>query len=93
MSNIPEARARLEALRNRAGSVSVRNELTAIIDMLKRQAIKPRRSPIQSVPMTAFIGASIRSIAAAHPNYSNQTIADRFGVNSGRVSEALAGKW
>lgn len=43
--------------------------------------------------MSAMIGNMVRLINSTHPSMSAQQIADRLGVNPGRVSEAIAGKW
>lgn len=60
--------------------------------LLYRQHTKPR-SPIKSARMTSGIARSIRILNNARPTLSAQEIADMFGVNPGRVSEAIAGKW
>ena len=55
-----------------------------------RQAHKPRRATIKNRPMTVELKYRIRSYALNNPNLSNQEVANKFGVNPGRVSEALA---
>ncbi len=46
----------------------------------------PRKRPKESTP------EAIREFAAKYPDLDNHIIAVRFGVNTARVSEALAGK-
>ena len=38
------------------------------------------------------LAEEIREYAGANPGMSHQTIAEKFGVNHGRVSEAIKGK-
>lgn len=49
------------------------------------------RAPTKSRPVTASIANQIVTYRAAHPNDTQQEIANYFGVNPGRVSEVLAG--
>jgi hypothetical protein len=48
-----------------------------------------RRAPPQSQPMTPELAVQIRAFAQRNKDMSFQDIANRFRVNSGRVSEAL----
>lgn len=45
-----------------------------------------------SPPMTASMAEAARRMATDNPDMSLQEIAAQFHVNSGRISEALAGK-
>jgi len=81
---IPEVRDRLREL---AEELEV-DELAELADQLyRRQAEKraPRRSPV----VTAEMAEEIRQFAEQHPDAHQQDIAEHFGVNHGRVSEAL----
>jgi hypothetical protein len=49
------------------------------------------RAPNSSKPCTEEMRRAIRAYKRAHPRVTQQKIADRFGVNSGRVNEALIG--
>lgn len=82
--SIPEVRDRLRELAVELDE----EELAELADQLyRRQAGKraPRRSPV----VTAEMAEEIRQYAAQHPDAHQQDIAEHFGVNHGRVSEAL----
>jgi hypothetical protein len=66
-------------------------ELMELADELRRRPIEAR-APVTSNPMTPDLAQEIRDYAAANPGLSHQAIAEEFGVNHGRVSEALKGK-
>jgi hypothetical protein len=51
------------------------------------------RAPVQSRKMTPMVVRIIKYMHTQHPSWSAQQIADQVGVNPGRVSEVLAGKW
>jgi hypothetical protein len=95
MSDIPLARLLLSDL---ADDLRLQNPSAAQIidmvvsDLMYRTHVKPR-APISSARMTSTLARSIRIMAAHRPDMSAQEIADIFNVNSGRVSEAIAGKW
>jgi hypothetical protein len=93
MSDIPACRARLEALHDREANPAVKAELALCIGLLARDKVKLRRAAARSTPMNSSIARAVRAMAAGHPELSNQEIANRFAVNPGRISEALAGKW
>ena len=64
------------------------DELNELADQLYRKqpaTRAPRRNPV----VTPAVAAQIRAYAAANPNAHQQDIAEKFGVNHGRVSEAL----
>ena len=66
-------------------------ELTDLADQCRRRP-SPARAPRTSTPMTEELVQEIREYADANPAMSQQEIANAFGVNHGRVSEALRGK-
>ena len=65
------------------------------IRQLELELYRRRRmpvTPVKSRPSTPEVRAKIRVFKRQHPDASLQEIADRFRVNSARVSEALIGK-
>lgn len=83
-SGIPALRERLRKLATEHGL----DELNDIADQMYRRA-HTRRAPTRSPKLTPELAQQIRDYAAAHPNDHLQDIAEHFGVNHGRVSEAL----
>lgn len=57
----------------------------------REQHVNPRRKV--SVDMTADLGAKVRKLHATVPSLTLEQIGQVYNINSGRVSEALAGKW
>jgi hypothetical protein len=97
MSNIPEARARIQHMINCANDgypyspQQIADSLEGIMSLLHR---KPpiRRADPQSAPMTPELAASIKAFAIRNKDMSFQAIGQRFNVNSGRVTEVLQGE-
>lgn len=81
---IPQLRKRLRELAEELGQ----EELSVIADELQRNPAA-RRAPRKSNPFTAEMAEQVREFARDHPDWHNQEIADHFGVNPGRVSEAV----
>jgi hypothetical protein len=54
--------------------------------------MRARRASAKSPRMTEELQMRIEEFAERHVNYSYMDIASRFGVSTGRVSEALSGK-
>lgn len=82
--SVPEVRDRLRELAEELDC----EELNELADQLYRknaQKRAPRRSPV----VTADMAEEIRDYASANPDAHQQDIAEHFGVNHGRVSEAL----
>jgi len=82
--SVPEVRDRLRELAEELNC----EELNELADQLYRKNAKkraPRRSPV----VTADMAEEIRDYASANPDAHQQDIAEHFGVNHGRVSEAL----
>lgn len=88
MSNIPLARERLQKLADRVPFI--RPAINMIMEDLHREPCARKTAP-SSTPMTAQLAAAIRQYANAHPDMPNQAIGEHFGVNAGRVSEAIHG--
>ena len=84
---IPEIRRRLHALAEELGL----QELAELAEATRRRP-PLRKASVESNPMTPREAEQIRQFAEAYPSLSQMHIADRFGVNIGRVSEALFGK-
>jgi hypothetical protein len=92
MSDIPQARTRLEALRDEMIAAHLDyyvEDIDYILTLMVREKYKERTSR-QSATMTPELADEIRNYAICHPNLSTQRIASHFNVNPGRVSEALA---
>jgi hypothetical protein len=89
MSNhisIPEAR---EQLRKWAEEHNL-PKLADLADSMYRRSAT-RRAGVRSPKVTTEMAEEIRQHAAANPTLHQQDIANHFGVNVGRVSEALHG--
>ena len=63
-------------------------ELHELADQMYRKSAK-KRAPIRSPKLTPEMAKDIREFASANPQAHQQDIAEKFGVNHGRVSEAL----
>ena len=86
--------AELNTLAGHIRTLGYANSASRIEDCVRDLKRRPptRRAPVTSTPMTPEIAAKIRETAWKHPTWSQQRIATRLGVNSGRVSEILFGK-
>ena len=85
--SIPEIRVRLLELADELGCPELR-ELEA--EMYRKAPV--RRAPRVSDDCTAEMAEQIRAYANANPRESFHSIASRFNVNPGRVSEAMNGE-
>ena len=83
---IPEVRDRLYEL---ADSQRI-PELRMLADQLWRRRGR-RAVRAQSIAITPELVAAIRDYAYHHPDESEHKVGQQFGVNQGRVSEALFG--
>jgi hypothetical protein len=90
---VPEVMKRLKEISNKIklSRPKEADELIELADELKRRPGGPR-APSSSTPMTPELAQEIRDFATANPGVSQQTVAQKFNVNHGRVSEALRGK-
>lgn len=92
MANIPRAREILaEALEYNMDS-QVRTRIEAAMQEMYR-VYENGRSPEKSRKMTRQVADEIIAMRDANPSLSQQEIATKLNVNSGRVSEALSGKY
>ena len=84
--SIPEARDRLREMADKHGL----DELRDLAEQMYRRSAT-RRAATRSPRVTAEIAQAIRDYADLNPGVHQQDIAEHFGVNVGRVSEALHG--
>lgn len=90
---IPEVASRIReiAVEIEPNYPTLTTELLALADELKRRSPNVRSS-ITSAHITPKLAAEIREYADVNPHISHQSIAKKFNVNPGRVSETLRGK-
>jgi hypothetical protein len=93
-SNIPAAREMIKDLID-AGGVDVHDIKLVleqdILPLLHRTRTKKVIARRECVKVDAKLAAIIRDYADLYPKASQLNIANRFGTNPGRVSEAIAG--
>jgi len=92
MSNIPKARKMLSDLQRSAeadGHTEYAQAISEILPLLWRDQRRPRRAAVHSARSTPELKAQIREYVQTNPNVPLQHVAIHFGVNIGRVSEAL----
>jgi hypothetical protein len=93
---IPEVRTELHEIaraieENRIVRAEAARQVRALANDLHRES-PVRRAPVNSNAMTPQLAERIRTYARARPQVSQLKIAVVFGVNQGRVSEAMNGK-
>jgi hypothetical protein len=94
MSNVPEARHRIQHLINCLqdgypfSPEQLIENLSDILPLLHRK-MPIRRADPHSQPMTPELAAAIRAFAKRNEGMPLQTIGQRFNVNAGRVTEVL----
>jgi hypothetical protein len=94
MSDIPEARAQLAEIGMELellGLHSLARQVGEVREMMHRRPYARERAPARSVYADASMAADIRKMARTYPTMTQQAIGEAFGVNAGRVSEALQG--
>lgn len=84
---IPEVRMRLFEIAAETDNAEL-NDLAS--QLVRRQ--HGRRAPTTKKAMTEYRTQAIREYAERHPDVGEFDIAVVFGVNQGRVSEAIYGK-
>ena len=82
--SIPEVRERLRELAEEHGIP----ELDELANEMYRKS-PVRRAANKSDPLTSTLAKEIRKYARANPDLHQRTIAEKFNVNPGRVSEAM----
>ena len=93
MSDIPKARKMLSDLARCAeadGQSEYARVINEVIPLLWRSQHKRKKSAVHSARVTPELRAQIREYVEKNPNVPSQHVAIHFGVNLGRVSEALA---
>lgn len=86
-----EVRAQLLALADRHPFPDEAVTLRRLAEATRRKRAV-RKAPPSSKPLTPELAVAIRAFAKSVPHYSMSQIGSVFGVNMGRVSEALARK-
>jgi hypothetical protein len=86
-SGIPAIRDRLRELADEHNL----EELHDLADQMYRKS-HTKRAPTRSPKLTPEMAQDIRDYKSANPDAHQQDIAEKFGVNHGRVSEALEGQ-
>ena len=81
---IPEIRDRLRELADETGI----DELSSLADEMYRKQPE-KRARTRSPKLTPEMAENIRQYALAHPDAHQQDIAEYFGVNHGRISQAI----
>jgi len=95
VSDIPFSREMLFGLANdlQANDPGTAQIIRMIISSYMYRVHTKPKAPVKSLKMTPLLAKTIKRLAASRPNLSAQQIANMVGVNPGRVSEAIAGKW
>jgi|GEM_PF-1881875 hypothetical protein len=89
---IPEARAKIEEVLDYHNiQVETRIKLREALGLMYRQKYKEKKAPAKNRKMTAYIRDTIKKDVENNPSKSLQTLANELRVNSGRISEVLAG--
>lgn len=86
---IPECRSMLQVIAREVDKTTARRIRFVVGHMKRRKPV--RITPPVSPPLTPALARRIRRVAYT-TSFNQQKIAALFGVSSGRVSEALAGK-
>ena len=99
MSNIPKARVIIcDAFERRFKScasdidLDLAEEILKALELMTREKAL-RRAPRQSIPMTSEIACELRAEIKKHPLIPLADLAAKFGVNAGRASEVLRGRY
>lgn len=94
MLSIPEARSRLLIIADNINDMNFDAEknIRQVVARMYRMHTKPRRAKPTAKRMTAALAENIREYCKRFPELSNREIGRMFGVDGGRVSEALQGK-
>lgn len=98
MSNIPVARKALEELKSALESGFCTDgfaldQVELALNNMTRKRYKELKASRTSNKITAELRDSVLLYMRANPNAANHVIAKHFGINQGRVSEIIAGKY
>lgn len=92
-SNIPKARELLqEALKHNKSSADMRGLIVDALKLMTRERHKPIRARASMPSLNPVMAEQIRQYVKMNPYASTLRVAEIFGVNPGRVSEAIAGE-
>ena len=96
MSNVPRARGLVAEIAEEMEELGARMEelaqlLAAALADLHRRPPARKPAPRRAPPVGADMAAYLRKFARDNPDMSQTEIAHRFGINPGRVAEALHG--
>jgi hypothetical protein len=94
VSDIPLARglvADVASTLKAAGQATEAAILERAVALMTRRPPARRRAPVRSAAVSAEDAAAIRAYAHSHPSASLHAIAQMFGTNPGRISEAMQG--
>lgn len=89
MSNVPKAREEIDAIAEALLDLAAR--LDRVQGNLHRRPYARARAPRAAPPVNAGMAEFLREFARKNPNLSQREIGQRFGIDGGRVSEALHG--
>jgi hypothetical protein len=92
---IPEIRELIAALTEESKTLARRQlyiatKIEKLAEETRRRSYE--RAPNSSGRVTAAVRLSVRQMAEAHPDMTQQDIAEAHSINIGRVSEILHGK-
>lgn len=91
-SNLPKARGILSSALSSRDPLVLRAAIAEALTMMTRVYVK-QKAPTKSRKMTPALARRIRSFYTRHPHMSVNEIGAHYGVNGGRVSEAIHGHW
>lgn len=87
--SIPKAREELLALASKYPSHPMAGAIRDIVDERMFRQLPVRKAPRKIARLTPAQAEAIRAEARVRPNASQLELANMFGTNPGRVSEAL----
>ena len=91
MSNIPAARKILNEVLEETpwAHILLKHKIRKALSLMVKEPPVYKRAPVSSKIVTAQMAADIRAMKELHPEMPLREIAEKFGVDMGRVSEAL----
>lgn len=95
MSNVPAARKELMSIAKdmrAAGVPHLADEVESVVVGLLHKEKAIRRAKKKRPNPTEEDKLRIKELAASHPDWSYQELAEATGFNIGRISETLTGK-
>lgn len=88
---MPSNKRTIPEIRTRLREIAEESDMPELNDLADETYRKPpvRRAAHKSKKLTPALAAEIRMFARENPKMHQQDIATKFGVNHGRVSEAM----